>query len=137
MRFTGLNDVAVRHVAPHVVEDLERSVHDLRWCAEALRDDATARDVVKGVLRDEQRHLLVLREELNAARESEAPNQRPNSLTPITPTMRDAYGDALNRWTNEGGALVQDDLAVRTPHSPRQGSHQRRIVPSRPRALRA
>lgn len=64
MRFTGLNDLSIRYVAPLVVEDLQRIIHDLHWCAEALRDDSTAWELVQAILRDEERHLQMLRDEL-------------------------------------------------------------------------
>jgi hypothetical protein len=137
MRFTGLNDVSVRHLAPHIIQELERSVHELRWCADALRDDATARDIVKLVLRDEQRHLLVLREKLDVARETEAPSQRPNGLTHSTPTMRDIYGEALNRWTNEGGAFASDGITVCSPWRAPQNGQKCDVEPSAPSALHA
>jgi hypothetical protein len=64
MRFTGLNDLSIRYVAPLVVDDLERIIHDLRCCAEALRDDGPALALVQAILRDEERHLQVLGDEL-------------------------------------------------------------------------
>jgi hypothetical protein len=64
MSFTGLNDLSVRHVAPRVVEDLERIIHELRLCAEALRDDDLAREIVEAILHDEERHLRILCDEI-------------------------------------------------------------------------
>ncbi len=64
LRFTGLNDLSIRRVAPLVAEDLERIVQDLHGCAEALRDDGPALALVQAILRDEQRHLQMLRDEL-------------------------------------------------------------------------
>ena|SRR5687768_5270905 len=64
MRFTGLNDLSIRYVAPRVVEDLERIIYDLRWCAEALREDRTAWELLQAILHDEERHLQMLRDEL-------------------------------------------------------------------------
>ena len=70
LRFTGLNDLSIRHVSPLVVEDLERMIHDLHGCAEALRDDSAASALVQAILRDEQRHLQILREEVGHLAES-------------------------------------------------------------------
>jgi hypothetical protein len=67
--FTGLNDLSVRHVAPRVVEDLQRTIHDLGWCVEALPDDEAARRIVQAILRDEERHLQILRDELHHAQQ--------------------------------------------------------------------
>jgi hypothetical protein len=137
MRFTGLNDVSLRHIAPHIVEDLERNTHDLRWCAESLSRDGTARNIVQEILRDEQRHLQTLREELDSAREGESPSQQPNALTPSSPTMQDVYGDGLNRWTNEGGALAKNGHALLSSRLSPQNGQKRDLERSPALALRA
>jgi hypothetical protein len=114
MVFTGLNDLSARHVAPHVVEDLERIIHELRLCAEVLRDDAIAREIVEAILRDEQRHAQILREEVGHVRRGVSPRQQPaNAHKRSIPILEDFYGDALDRWTNEGGALGKNHLTVR------------------------
>lgn len=66
-RFTGLNDVSIRYAAPRVVEDLERIIGILRFCTEDLCDDPIALDLVRSILRDEQRHLQILNDELHHA----------------------------------------------------------------------
>jgi hypothetical protein len=103
MRFTGLNDVSIRHAAPSVVEDLERTVHDLRWCAEALRDDDLARDIVQAILRDEQEHLQILRDELRHAQQT----------APLEPQWvfelkgnESVERDAARQWSQAKGAGV-------------------------------
>jgi hypothetical protein len=63
-RFTGSNDVSIRYAAPRVVDDLGRITQSLRWCAADLGDDAVALDLVQSILGDDQRHLLILRDEL-------------------------------------------------------------------------
>ncbi len=74
-RFTGLNDLSIRYLAPLVVEDLKRIIHDLRSCGDAVRDDRPSWELVQAILADEQRHLRILLEELNYLKESEPADQ--------------------------------------------------------------
>jgi hypothetical protein len=76
MRFTGLNDLSIRYATPRVVDDLERIIHELHGCGDLLRNDEVAWDLVQAILRDEQRHLTLLREELRHIEESEAADKR-------------------------------------------------------------
>jgi hypothetical protein len=121
--FTGLNDVSLRHVAMRVVEDLERIILELRLSAAALRDDAIAREIVETLLRDEERHVQILREEVGHVRRSVSARQPPpNTHKRSVTTREDFYGDALDRWTNEGGALGKHGLTVQlVPPSPQNG----------------
>ncbi len=112
-RFTGLNDISVRHAAPHVVEDLERTIYKMSACLEAHGDDSTGRDIVQAILLDEQQNLKILREELDHVPAGETSGQlHALYLKPSAPAMNDAYGAALDRWTNEGGALGENPYAV-------------------------
>jgi hypothetical protein len=80
--------------------------NDMRWCIATLSDDPPARNTVQAILRDEERHLQILCEELDHGREGETPSPSPTTaLKPSIPALEDIYGDALDRWTNEGGAL--------------------------------
>jgi hypothetical protein len=96
MRFTGLNDLSVRHVAPRVVEDLEWIIHELRFCAEALRDDEAARKIVQPILRDEERHLRILRDELHHAQHT-APRE-PQRASGINGDIS-VEKDAVRQWS--------------------------------------
>ena len=80
LHFTGLNDLSIRHLAPLVVKDLQRVIHDLRSCAQALRDDSTALELVEAILRDEERHLQILCEELGHLNESDRADQQSVSI---------------------------------------------------------
>jgi hypothetical protein len=80
MRFTGLNDLSIRYAAPHIVDDLEQIIHELHRCGELLRDDREACEIVQAILRDEQRHLTLLRDELRHIEESEAADKQPVSV---------------------------------------------------------
>jgi hypothetical protein len=135
--FTALNDLSVRHLAARVVEDLERIAHELRTCAKMLRDDPVAQDIAEKLLRDQQHHLQVLRDAINVGLENGTINRQTKKVSGSTPTVRDVYGDAINRWTNEGGARAEDDYAVRSPRpSTRYGQKSER-EPSLSSVLRA
>jgi len=63
--YTGMNGLSIRYAAPRVVEDQKRIVRELCWCSDVLPRDPEAQELVREVLRDEERHLKVLREELH------------------------------------------------------------------------
>jgi hypothetical protein len=91
MRITGLNDLSIRYAAPHIVDDLEQIIHELYRCGELLRDDHEACEIVQAILRDEQRHLTLLRDELRHIEESEAADKRLVSVV-----NRRSQDDAVN-----------------------------------------
>jgi len=58
--FTGLNDLSINYAVPRVADDIERMIRDLRSSEDVLRGDRAAWHLVKGILRDEKRHLEML-----------------------------------------------------------------------------
>ncbi len=103
VRFTGLNDLSIRYLAPFVVEDLKGIIHDLRWCDDAVRDDRPSWELVQAILADEQRHLRILLEELDHLKESGPADQ---DLVPLLNHGTEKASEKWRRISERSGELV-------------------------------
>jgi hypothetical protein len=83
MDFTDLNQLSIRYSAGRVVENLRRTISELRSSIQALRHDAVAARLLQEALEDEECNFAILQDELRHLAEQEHAIREENMTTEL------------------------------------------------------